>query len=654
MQADGQMQHAMSEGTKSTVRAAKTGYKAGKTAYKAGKASLPFLKVIFTNPYVLAALGILLFICILVSGTSSAEMSGVFYLSTDTKGGIYKPAEKDEYAVTWDKNIVSQTQSELLSVIADAKEGDRDAKLSQIESDCNANGWDVDLTLGQLSEETVVSQNTSSTTTGKESSKTEVLKKYDLSDYKGKKLEKFECKDITIKWAKDSDQEKIATSKNLTIDRYGLAKYKGNYGEDYVISLPEKFGKSGDRFRITFENGTVCSCILLKTSDKDDGILSFYTDPDKLDEKTKKKNNVAELYSGQFDKITSIEKIKGSIQTTEVFLSSAVDTNILSAYSVLIDNSQLTKVERKLGNGKKITEYKNNNGTNVNIKTKANGEIDYKGDLEERLKNYKGSYYTLTYEKDGDGNTKVYEKEIIIGTKDVYDKEKGKKVTVNVTRILKYAIPVLQEKDINTMGKNIFGINMKEPYVNGDGTATNADAIKTMSQMTHNLFFGESYSYSNTQNLASSNIPKELQGKYAWPVPGCVIITSDFGPRNINVAGASKNHKGIDIGCSYSPVVAIEDGTITMAQWYGGYGNYIEMKTKDGCRVCYGHLSSINVSVGQKVQKNQQIAVSGNSGTSSGPHLHIEVHGPDGTELDPTLIIMKNRNDSAWIWMLDA
>lgn len=121
-----------------------------------------------------------------------------------------------------------------------------------------------------------------------------------------------------------------------------------------------------------------------------------------------------------------------------------------------------------------------------------------------------------------------------------------------------------------------------------------------------------------------------FSGTLSWPLSSSSryynLITSGFGMRNQPVAGASVNHRAVDIGVSFQPIYAAADGYIVIAEsGYGGYGNFIMIKHSNNLYTCYGHISQFKVSVGQTVKRGQQIAVSGNTGVSSGPHLHFEV-----------------------------
>ena len=121
-----------------------------------------------------------------------------------------------------------------------------------------------------------------------------------------------------------------------------------------------------------------------------------------------------------------------------------------------------------------------------------------------------------------------------------------------------------------------------------------------------------------------------FEGVLSWPLssssPNYNWISSYFGPRPSPTAGASSNHGAIDIPVNYQPVYSAASGRVVSAGWMSGYGNYIEIDHGNGYYTAYGHLSSFNVSAGQTVSRGQQIAVSGNTGVSTGPHLHFEVY----------------------------
>ncbi|HYH03068.1 MAG TPA: peptidoglycan DD-metalloendopeptidase family protein [Bacillota bacterium] len=113
-------------------------------------------------------------------------------------------------------------------------------------------------------------------------------------------------------------------------------------------------------------------------------------------------------------------------------------------------------------------------------------------------------------------------------------------------------------------------------------------------------------------------------GQLIWPVRG--RISSDFGWRYHPVLKRKKYHNGLDLAVpSGTPVKAADSGVVLVSGWQGGYGNFVAIDHGKGVSTCYGHNSRLLVRVGQQVEKGDQIAVSGNTGLSTGPHLHFEV-----------------------------
>ncbi len=112
-------------------------------------------------------------------------------------------------------------------------------------------------------------------------------------------------------------------------------------------------------------------------------------------------------------------------------------------------------------------------------------------------------------------------------------------------------------------------------------------------------------------------------------------ITSNFGYRKAPTAGASTNHKGVDIATpTGTSIVASCGGTVTKAGWASGYGYVVYISHDGGVETRYAHLSKVLVSVGDKVKQGEKIALSGNTGVSTGPHLHFEMR-VYGTPVDP-------------------
>lgn len=122
-------------------------------------------------------------------------------------------------------------------------------------------------------------------------------------------------------------------------------------------------------------------------------------------------------------------------------------------------------------------------------------------------------------------------------------------------------------------------------------------------------------------------------GNFSWPVTG--TITSPFGWRTNPLGGGPEFHQGLDIAAPMgTAVTAAAAGTVIMAQWYGGYGNYVLIDHGGGYSTGYGHLSAMYVSSGQSVARGQAIGAVGSTGQSTGPHLHFEVRIA-GKPVDP-------------------
>jgi murein DD-endopeptidase MepM/ murein hydrolase activator NlpD len=144
------------------------------------------------------------------------------------------------------------------------------------------------------------------------------------------------------------------------------------------------------------------------------------------------------------------------------------------------------------------------------------------------------------------------------------------------------------------------------------------------------------------EEAASARVTAQLQGSggrapvgpiragsggFIWPVNGPVV--SPFGMR------WGRLHAGVDISVpSGTPIRASKSGTVAIAGWEGGYGNYTCINHGGGIATCYAHQASIGVSVGQSVKQGQVIGISDCTGHCFGPHVHFEVR-VNGTPVNP-------------------
>lgn len=124
----------------------------------------------------------------------------------------------------------------------------------------------------------------------------------------------------------------------------------------------------------------------------------------------------------------------------------------------------------------------------------------------------------------------------------------------------------------------------------------------------------------------------------ARPVDGSVPAAGGFGSRWVVGCGAcSTNHEGLDFAAPIgTPAVAAMSGVVVSAGVLGGYGNQVLVQHAGGLQTRYGHLSQIGVRVGQVVTAGERIGAVGNTGVSTGPHLHFEVI-VSGRPVDPAV-----------------
>lgn len=131
-------------------------------------------------------------------------------------------------------------------------------------------------------------------------------------------------------------------------------------------------------------------------------------------------------------------------------------------------------------------------------------------------------------------------------------------------------------------------------------------------------------------------------GEMMWPVPGKYSISSYFGNRLHPISKEYTMHTGIDIESPRkTPFVAAQTGTVVFANWFAGYGKAIIIDHGGGYTTLYGHLDVISVNVGDVVKKGEVIGQTGNTGYSTGPHLHFEVR-MNGEYVDPLTYVKGN------------
>ena len=215
------------------------------------------------------------------------------------------------------------------------------------------------------------------------------------------------------------------------------------------------------------------------------------------------------------------------------------------------------------------------------------------------------------------------------------------KTVITTTYESPIAYSTITKKDANkyttykervTKGVNGTKLMQKDvTYINGEVVDTSYTQLKVLQEPIDEVYVvgtkkttttkyssgGGSYSYVAPAGSATGT------GRFTWPVPGVNTVSSKYGMR------WGRLHSGIDISCGgiYGrTIVAADSGTVTMVKNSpGGYGLHLTISHGNGYSTLYAHCSSILVSAGQKVSKGQAIAKVGNSGRSTGPHLHFEI-----------------------------
>ena len=136
----------------------------------------------------------------------------------------------------------------------------------------------------------------------------------------------------------------------------------------------------------------------------------------------------------------------------------------------------------------------------------------------------------------------------------------------------------------------------------------------------------------NIYRIAAEKAP------FAMPLKGSFRFTSDYGPR------WGQMHRGTDFAArSGTPIYATGDGVVSRAEWGGGYGRVVYITHAFGIETRYAHMAKIRVKKGQRVSRGQKIGDMGNSGKSTGTHLHYEVR-VNGKDVNPMIYIKAGRD----------
>ena len=213
--------------------------------------------------------------------------------------------------------------------------------------------------------------------------------------------------------------------------------------------------------------------------------------------------------------------------------------------------------------------------------------------------------------------------------------EIAKDEKINKIEKVQEIIKITGEEIADSKGNRIIKIKDTPTYINTNKNLKNINGLNKKnykSGIKENVIeninvknITDNQEVQGIQNIQNENINNKNFGKILWPVKSGKI-TSKFGNRNHPVLKSVKFHRGVDIAVSLgTPVYAGIRGIVTFAGKRGNYGNLVEIKGSDGIKVRYAHLSKIDVVTGQKVLNGEKVAETGNTGMSTGPHLHYEI-----------------------------
>ncbi len=241
--------------------------------------------------------------------------------------------------------------------------------------------------------------------------------------------------------------------------------------------------------------------------------------------------------------------------------------------------------------------------------------------------------YSMTEEDILKDNPNVDRKKLVVGDKIVI-KQKAPILTVRITEKVTYE-KVVEHKVKEKDSEDIYEGYTELEQVGEDGLSEVTSRIVLVNgEQVEEVPLVTTVKKKPVTEIVLVGIkerpPSVGSGKYIWPLEsGKYTITSRFGPR------WGRFHYGLDMGIpTGNKVFAADGGVVTAAGYSGGYGYLVTIDHQNGQETRYAHNSQILVKVGDKVFQGQEIAKSGNTGNSTGPHLHFEVRF-DGEARNP-------------------
>ncbi|MBU4449996.1 MAG: peptidoglycan DD-metalloendopeptidase family protein [Actinobacteria bacterium] len=312
-------------------------------------------------------------------------------------------------------------------------------------------------------------------------------------------------------------------------------------------------------------------------------------------------NQVNEVEKKLLSALTDLKELNDSLAEAK---SESDKTTLLfvSNESELLQLEQELQAKTDILNNRIAEIYKKDNRNILNILLKTSDFIEFFS----RLK-----LLSLLVKKDSEIIEEIKEKksELLTINKNIIDlREKQKTEKQKIEKLLNMSeqknkeIEVIYDQKVDLFSQ----------------AKANKDALIAM----ENQLISKETEITNI--LHNYNYGTAPTGRLLWPTNG--RISSKFGSRTSKTTGRTRVHNGIDIYAPLgTPVIAADSGQILKAEYDGGYGYSILVYHGGGVATLYAHLSGFNVSVGQYVQRGQIIGYVGNTGYTTGYHLHFEV-----------------------------
>lgn len=331
---------------------------------------------------------------------------------------------------------------------------------------------------------------------------------------------------------------------------------------------------------------------------------SDYSDIDDMHDSEPANNDAIDYVVGQGDTLNKILVNKYGVKYTDVML-------------LIESNKQLSNL--KIGQKISFKADDSNGLVYFEVYINKNKQLIYErlnDTFIERVNEVQGIWKDFTLQGEISTNLGKDGQQSGLTTKEIADIEKILQTQIDFKKI---------------MPKDKFSVIVSREMIGDNINKSELKAIKFFSKNQNHYAFlaDDSHYYDESANgLALAFLER--------PVSGNPRISSRFNPKRLNpVTNKVAPHNGVDFAVSVgTPVYAIADGVVTVSQYSPTAGNFIAIKHNSQYLTRYMHNKKLLVKAGEFVKKGQQIAVSGNTGRTTGPHLHFELH-INGKPVDP-------------------